>query len=86
MFFMWKCSLDIGLCVQDLPVPLDQKLSVDERKQRDVDERENLVLWKKPLLTLYYFTLELLITLKEWIWRWDRGRDAIASHNTGLIL
>lgn len=50
-------------------MPLDQKLSVDERKQRDVDERENLVLWKKPLLTLYYFTLELLITLKEWIWR-----------------
>lgn len=50
-------------------VLLDSELSVDERKQKDVEERETLVLWKKPLLTLYYFTLEMLITLKDWIWR-----------------
>lgn len=54
---------------------LDSKLSMDEKKQRDREERESLVLWKKPLLTLHYFTLELLITLQEWIWRWDHGWD-----------
>ncbi|XP_030293537.1 vacuole membrane protein 1-like isoform X1 [Sparus aurata] len=70
----------------DLPVPLDQKLSVDERKQRDVDERENLVLWKKPLLTLYYFTLELLITLKEWIWRLWHQRQTVFGLLILLIL
>lgn len=48
---------------------LDSELSVDERKQRDSEERETLVVWKKPQLTLHYFTLELLITLKEWLWR-----------------
>jgi len=42
---------------------------VDERKQRDGEERETLVLWKKPLVTLHYFTLELLFTLKEWLSR-----------------
>lgn len=31
------------------------------------------VLWKKPLLTLHHFTLELIITFQEWIWRWDQG-------------
>uniref|UniRef100_A0A3B4V461 Uncharacterized protein n=2 Tax=Seriola dumerili TaxID=41447 RepID=A0A3B4V461_SERDU len=45
------------------------ELPVDERKQRDREERETLVLWKKPLFTLHYFTLELLITLKEWMSR-----------------
>uniref|UniRef100_A0A671V122 Vacuole membrane protein 1 n=1 Tax=Sparus aurata TaxID=8175 RepID=A0A671V122_SPAAU len=64
----------------------DQKLSVDERKQRDVDERENLVLWKKPLLTLYYFTLELLITLKEWIWRLWHQRQTVFGLLILLIL
>ncbi|KAM8741892.1 vacuole membrane protein 1-like isoform 1-T3 [Acanthopagrus schlegelii] len=70
----------------DLPVRLDQKLSVDERKQRDVDERENLVLWKKPLLTLYYFTLELLITLREWIWRLWHQRQTVFGLLILLIL
>uniref|UniRef100_A0A671UYR9 Vacuole membrane protein 1 n=1 Tax=Sparus aurata TaxID=8175 RepID=A0A671UYR9_SPAAU len=63
-----------------------EKLSVDERKQRDVDERENLVLWKKPLLTLYYFTLELLITLKEWIWRLWHQRQTVFGLLILLIL
>ncbi|XP_071754433.1 vacuole membrane protein 1-like isoform X2 [Centroberyx gerrardi] len=52
-------------------------LSVDERKQRDREERETLVLWKKPLLTLHYFILELLNSLKEWIWRlWQQRQTA----------
>uniref|UniRef100_A0A665VDT6 Vacuole membrane protein 1 n=1 Tax=Echeneis naucrates TaxID=173247 RepID=A0A665VDT6_ECHNA len=46
----------------------DPELFGDERKQRDREERETLVLWKKPLLTFHYFTLELLITLRQWIW------------------
>ncbi|XP_073335436.1 vacuole membrane protein 1-like isoform X1 [Pagrus major] len=64
----------------------DPKPSVNERKQRDVDERENLVLWKKPLLTLYYFTLELLITLKEWIWRLWQQRQTVFGLLILLIL
>lgn len=44
-------------------------LAMNERKQRDKEERETLVLWKKPLVTLHYFTLELLDTVKEWMWR-----------------
>lgn len=64
---------------------LDSKLSVDEKKQKDREERESLVLWKKPLLTLHYFTLELLVTLQEWIWRWDHGWDT-TSHQKILSL
>ncbi|KAF3706711.1 Vacuole membrane protein 1 Transmembrane protein 49 [Channa argus] len=51
--------------------------SVEERKQTDREEREALVLWKKPLLTLHYFSLELLITLKEWTWRLWRQRQTV---------
>uniref|UniRef100_A0A3Q2WZB8 Vacuole membrane protein 1 n=1 Tax=Haplochromis burtoni TaxID=8153 RepID=A0A3Q2WZB8_HAPBU len=47
----------------------DSGLPADGGRQTDSDEREALVLWKKPLLTLHYFTLELLITLKGWTWR-----------------
>lgn len=66
MFLLYvHASLYVYLCVWTL----DSELPVDERKQRDREEREALVLWKKPLLTLHYFTLELLITIKEWIWR-----------------
>ncbi|CAB1316429.1 unnamed protein product, partial [Coregonus sp. 'balchen'] len=43
-------------------------LSLSERKQRDREERGSLVLWKKPLVTLHYFLLELRITLKDWMW------------------
>ncbi|KAM3869102.1 vacuole membrane protein 1 [Diretmus argenteus] len=56
---------------------LDPVLSMDERKQWDRQERQDLVLWKKPLLTLHYFTLEMLNTLKEWIRRlWQQRQTA----------
>lgn len=67
---LWTSSLLICACTPGPEVP------VDERKQRDREERETLVLWKKPLLTLHYFTLELLITFKEWISRWGQRWDA----------
>uniref|UniRef100_A0A8C4DRV4 Vacuole membrane protein 1 n=1 Tax=Dicentrarchus labrax TaxID=13489 RepID=A0A8C4DRV4_DICLA len=62
------------------------ELSLDERRQRDNDERAALVLWKKPLLTLQYFTLELLITLKEWIWRLWQQRQTVFGLLILLIL
>lgn len=52
----------------------ESELSVDERKHRDTEERAALLLWKKPVLTLHYFTLELLITLKEWICRHTKAK------------
>ncbi|XP_037604325.1 vacuole membrane protein 1-like isoform X2 [Sebastes umbrosus] len=55
----------------------DSELSVDDRKQREREERETLVLWKKPLLTLHYFTLELLITLKEFLLRLWQQRQTV---------
>ncbi|XP_068457347.1 vacuole membrane protein 1-like isoform X2 [Clinocottus analis] len=64
----------------------DSDPSVDERKQRDREERETLVLWKKPLLTLHYFTLELLDTLKEWLWRLWQQRQTVFGLLILLIL
>ncbi|XP_031166719.1 vacuole membrane protein 1 isoform X1 [Sander lucioperca] len=64
----------------------DSELSVDERKQRDSEERETLVVWKKPQLTLHYFTLELLITLKEWLWRLWQQRQTVFGLLILLIL
>ncbi|XP_051966100.1 vacuole membrane protein 1 isoform X2 [Xyrauchen texanus] len=47
--------------------------SLRERKQQDREERLSLVLWKRPFITLQYFFLETLITLKEWTWKlWQR--------------
>ncbi|XP_029556315.1 vacuole membrane protein 1 isoform X1 [Salmo trutta] len=54
-------------------------LSLSERKQRDLEERMSLVLWKKPLVTLHYFLRELLITLKDWMWRLWRQRHSVLS-------
>lgn len=48
---------------------LDSDLPDEEKKKRDREDHESLVLWKRPLLTLYYFSLELFITLKAWMWR-----------------
>ncbi|KAM3601803.1 uncharacterized protein V6R79_019084 [Siganus canaliculatus] len=62
------------------------ELSVEERKQRDTDEREMLVLWRKPLLTLHYFTLELLLTLKEWVWRLWQQRQTVLGLLILIIL
>ncbi|KAG7471297.1 hypothetical protein MATL_G00123020 [Megalops atlanticus] len=53
--------------------------SISERKRRDREERLTLVLWRKPILTLQYFLLEALITLKEWTWRlWQRRGTVFA--------
>nr|AAI53461.1 Tmem49 protein [Danio rerio] len=47
--------------------------SLRERKQLDREERLSLVLWKRPFITLQYFFLETVITLKEWTWKlWQR--------------
>uniref|UniRef100_A0A8I6AJA5 Vacuole membrane protein 1 n=1 Tax=Rattus norvegicus TaxID=10116 RepID=A0A8I6AJA5_RAT len=40
--------------------------SVNEKKRRDREERQNIVLWRQPLITLQYFSLETLVVLKEW--------------------
>ncbi|KAK1882656.1 Vacuole membrane protein 1 [Dissostichus eleginoides] len=64
----------------------DSELSVDERKQRDREERESLVLWRNPLLTLHYFTLELLITIEEWLKRLWEQRQTLFGLLILLIL
>ncbi|XP_035241248.1 vacuole membrane protein 1 isoform X1 [Anguilla anguilla] len=53
--------------------------SLSERKRRDREERLALVLWRRPILTLRYFLVETLITLKEWGWRLWRRRGAVFS-------
>ncbi|KAM6984316.1 LOW QUALITY PROTEIN: vacuole membrane protein 1-like [Tautogolabrus adspersus] len=75
-----------GVKEQDNGELADSELSVNEKKQRDREERESLVLWKNPLLTLYYFTLELLITLKEWIQRLWQQRQTVFGLLILLIL
>uniref|UniRef100_A0A3Q2GJU4 Vacuole membrane protein 1 n=1 Tax=Cyprinodon variegatus TaxID=28743 RepID=A0A3Q2GJU4_CYPVA len=55
----------------------DSKFLVEEKKQRDREDQESLVLWKKPLLTLYYFSLEMLITLNGWILRLWHQRQMV---------
>nr|XP_020017409.1 vacuole membrane protein 1-like [Castor canadensis]XP_020017410.1 vacuole membrane protein 1-like [Castor canadensis] len=40
--------------------------SMNEKKRRDREERQNIVLWRHPLITLQYFSLETLVILKEW--------------------
>uniref|UniRef100_A0A3B4H6L1 Vacuole membrane protein 1-like n=1 Tax=Pundamilia nyererei TaxID=303518 RepID=A0A3B4H6L1_9CICH len=64
----------------------DSGLPADGGRQTDADEREALVLWKKPLLTLHYFTLELLITLKGWTWRLWQQRQTVFGLLTLLTL
>ncbi|KAK5918434.1 hypothetical protein CgunFtcFv8_003200 [Champsocephalus gunnari] len=64
----------------------DWQLSVDERKQRDREKRESLVLWRNPLLTLHYFTLELLITIEEWLKRLWEQRQTLFGLLILLIL
>ncbi|KAF4789753.1 Vacuole membrane protein 1 [Turdus rufiventris] len=50
---------------------------LSERKRREREERLNIVLWKKPLVTLQYFCLETLINLKEWTIKLWRRRGAL---------
>ncbi|KAL8199097.1 UNVERIFIED_CONTAM: Vacuolar membrane protease [Gekko kuhli] len=40
--------------------------SSNEQKQKEWEERQSIVLWRKPLITLQYFFLEALLNLKEW--------------------
>lgn len=39
--------------------------SQDQRKQQK-EERESIVLWKKPITTIHYASVELVYTIKEW--------------------
>ncbi|XP_075709148.1 vacuole membrane protein 1 [Rhinoderma darwinii] len=39
---------------------------LNEKRRRDREERQSIVLWRKPFVTLQYFFLETLINLKEW--------------------
>ncbi|XP_041657953.1 vacuole membrane protein 1-like isoform X2 [Cheilinus undulatus] len=76
----------LGVKEQENGELADSEPSVDKRKQRDREDRETLVLWKNPLLTVYYFTLELLITLKEWAWRLWQQRQTVFGLLILLIL
>ncbi|XP_059829612.1 vacuole membrane protein 1 isoform X3 [Hypanus sabinus] len=50
-------------------------LSLNERKLKDQEERETIVLWRRPVTTLHYFLLEVIIDFKEWaIKLWERRR------------
>uniref|UniRef100_A0A3P9L0Z1 Vacuole membrane protein 1 n=2 Tax=Oryzias latipes TaxID=8090 RepID=A0A3P9L0Z1_ORYLA len=52
--------------------------SLEEMKRRDREEREELWLWKKPVLTLRYFFMELLFTLRGWMGRfWQHRQTAL---------
>uniref|UniRef100_A0A3B3X7Z0 Uncharacterized protein n=1 Tax=Poecilia mexicana TaxID=48701 RepID=A0A3B3X7Z0_9TELE len=64
----------------------DSDLPEEEKKQRDKEDHESLVLWKRPLLTLYYFSLELFITLKGWMWRLWHQRQTVFGLVMLLIL
>ncbi|XP_034540064.1 vacuole membrane protein 1-like isoform X3 [Notolabrus celidotus] len=64
----------------------DSELVRDERKQKDQEERESLVLWKNPFLTLYFFILELLIMLKEWMSRLWQQRQTVFGLLILLVL
>ncbi|GCB64631.1 vacuole membrane protein 1 [Scyliorhinus torazame] len=50
-------------------------LTLNERKLRDQEERETIILWRRPIITLQYFLLETTVDLKEsalrlWQRRW----------------
>uniref|UniRef100_A0A8D2L2A1 Vacuole membrane protein 1 n=1 Tax=Varanus komodoensis TaxID=61221 RepID=A0A8D2L2A1_VARKO len=53
--------------------------SLSEQKRRERDERQSIVLWKKPLLTLQYFSLETFINLKEWTIKLWHRRSIVVS-------
>ncbi|XP_064208385.1 vacuole membrane protein 1-like [Anguilla rostrata] len=61
-----------------------------ERRRRDREERLGLLLWKKPLLTLRYFLLELLLTLRagpageDWTCRFCHQRAMALTVLLGL--
>uniref|UniRef100_A0A9L0K5T6 Vacuole membrane protein 1 n=1 Tax=Equus asinus TaxID=9793 RepID=A0A9L0K5T6_EQUAS len=53
--------------------------SVNEKKRRDREERQNIVLWRQPLITLQYFSLEILVILKEWTSKLWHRQSIVAS-------
>ncbi|XP_074079671.1 vacuole membrane protein 1 [Macrotis lagotis] len=53
--------------------------SLNEKKRRDREERQNIVLWRQPLITLQYFFLEILINLKEWTIKLWHRRSIVVS-------
>ncbi|KAJ7308849.1 hypothetical protein JRQ81_008120 [Phrynocephalus forsythii] len=56
-----------------------EPFSTDEQKRKDREERQDIVLWRKPLLTLQYFSLETLINLKEWTIKLWHRRNIVLS-------
>ena len=44
---------------------LQYKKGMDE----EVQERESIVLWKRPLTTLHYFLVELLLNIQEYTFK-----------------
>ncbi|KAM8977205.1 vacuole membrane protein 1 [Pelodytes ibericus] len=59
---------------------------LSEKKRRDREERQSIVLWRKPLITLQYFFLETLINLKEWSLKLWHRRGMVVSLLLLLIL
>ncbi|XP_072834662.1 vacuole membrane protein 1 isoform X1 [Pogona vitticeps] len=56
-----------------------EPFSTHEQKRKEREERQNIVLWRKPLVTLQYFFLEALIDLKEWTIKLWHRRSAVVS-------
>ncbi|XP_073521672.1 vacuole membrane protein 1 isoform X2 [Phyllobates terribilis] len=52
---------------------------LNEKKRRDREERQSIVLWRKPFITLQYFFLETLISLKEWSLKLWHRRGMVGS-------
>ncbi|CAH2222153.1 vacuole membrane 1 [Pelobates cultripes] len=52
---------------------------LSEKKRRDREERQSIVLWRKPLITLQYFFMETLINLKEWSLKLWHRRGMVTS-------
>ena len=50
------------------------------------ENREKIVLWRKPLITLQYFVLELIITIQEY---WKRSAHIsfvkLINNNSSLL-
>ncbi|XP_060115202.1 vacuole membrane protein 1 [Heteronotia binoei] len=53
--------------------------SSNEQKQKEREERQSIVLWRKPLITLQYFFLETLLNLKEWTIKLWHRRSIVVS-------
>lgn len=68
---------------------LDFQLQNDnlaDLKRREREARKQLVLWKKPLTTLQYFIIELILQSKEWFLKFRTRKKTIAALLTSAIL